>query len=414
MRMKKLLGMMVLVGATMLTGCGSDNDDFVFTGPDLGVVIEAPVCADDAYVTNQNTALAVTAANGVIANDTTNGATLTFPASTAQGGTISNGLADGSFTYTPATNFSGTDTFTYTLGNSGGVETCTVTITVSAVDGFFVDATNGNDGTGAFTNGLPFASIQAALTAAGTNQDIVVRAGTYTGNVTLLDGQRLLGSGSTLATNPDGTARPIINSAGVTLADGNTVDFVRIQNTPGSDAITASGTNGATITNNEISGTTGFGNGIGDDRATGTWTITDNTITATDSIGIFLRGTTGDNLVAVIQDNDITNNAGGGIAFSSSGTGTVRAQVTGNTMTGTTNAGATFEVTAFDTANLCFDITGNTNDDSYDFDASNASAIEVEQLSQLLTLNSGTAVLDNPSGGIGGPATEVADGTCGF
>ena len=204
--MKKTLAIGLLVGATLLTGCGS-SENFVVTNNNG--VIPAPICVDDAYSTNANATLTVNAANGVLANDTPNGATLTFQGTSANGGTIT-GAQDGSFTYVPPASFTGSDTFTYTLGNSGGVVTCTVTITVNAVNGFFVDAANGNDTTGSFTGGLPYASIQAAVTAAGTNQDIVVLPGTYTGNVTLLNGQRLLGSGSSLIT-PQGAVRPVLN-----------------------------------------------------------------------------------------------------------------------------------------------------------------------------------------------------------
>ena len=406
--MKKTLAIGLLVGATLLTGCGS-SENFVITNNNG--VIPAPICVDDAYSTNANATLTVNAANGVLANDTPNGATLTFQGTSANGGTIT-GAQDGSFTYVPPASFTGSDTFTYTLGGSGGVVTCTVTITVNAVNGFFVDAANGNDTTGSFTGGLPYASIQAAVTAAGTNQDIVVLPGTYTGNVTLLNGQRLLGSGSSLIT-PQGAVRPVLNGAGITLADGNTVDFIRIQGTPG-DAIFGNGVNGATISNCEIADTTNNGTGIRDDRATGTWTITGNTITGVASLGVALAGQTGDNLVAVVRDNTITNSAAGGISFSYGGSGMVRAQIVGNTMTGTVTPGATFEVIAGNTASMCFDITGNTNDDRYRFASSDATAsIQVEQLSQLLTLNSGSASVAN-GGGATFPATEVANGVCGF
>ena len=406
--MKKTLAIGLLVGATLLTGCGS-SENFVVTNNNG--VIPAPICVDDAYSTNANATLTVNAANGVLANDTPNGATLTFQGTSANGGTIT-GAQDGSFTYVPPASFTGSDTFTYTLGGSGGVVTCTVTITVNAVNGFFVDAANGNDTTGSFTGGLPYASIQAAVTAAGTNQDIVVLPGTYTGNVTLLNGQRLLGSGSSLIT-PQGAVRPVLNGAGITLADGNTVDFIRIQGTPG-DAIFGNNVNGATISNCEIANTTNNGSGIQDDRATGNWNITNNSITGVSSIGVFLSGQTGDNLVAKVNNNNLSGNNAGAIAFTFSGTGTIRAQVAANTMTGTTITGQTFAVESSNSADLCFDITGNTNDDAYAFAALDASMIKVELLSQLLTLNSGSAILDNPSAGIASPAIEVPDGTCGF
>ena len=404
--MKKTLAIGLLVGATLLTGCGS-SENFVVTNNNG--VIPAPICVDDAYSTNANATLTVNAANGVLANDTPNGATLTFQATSANGGTIT-GAQDGSFTYVPPASFTGSDTFTYTLGGSGGVVTCTVTITVNAVNGFFVDAANGNDTTGSFTGGLPFASIQAAVTAAGTNQDIVVLPGTYTGNVTLLNGQRLLGSGSSLIT-PQGAVRPVLNGAGITLADGNTIDFIRIQGTPG-DAIFGNNVNGATISNCEIADTTNVGSGIQCDGADGAWVVTNNAISNVASIGVFLRGLSGDNLVARINNNTITNNSIGAIAISFIQSGTARVQIVGNVMTGSVNAGATFEASASNSSNVCLDITGNTNDDVYKFDRRDTAMLTVEQLSQLLTLNSGSAIITTPAAG--NPATEVNDGACGF
>ena len=407
--MKKTLAIGLLVGATLLTGCGS-SENFVVTNNNG--VIPAPICVDDAYSTNANATLTVNAANGVLANDTPNGATLTFQATSANGGTIT-GAQDGSFTYVPPASFTGSDTFTYTLGGSGGVVTCTVTITVNAVNGFFVDAANGNDTTGSFTGGLPYASIQAAVTAAGTNQDIIVLPGTYTGNVTLLNGQRLLGSGSSLIT-PQGAVRPVLNGAGITLADGNTVDFIRIQGTPG-DAISGANVNGATITNCEITNTTNSGSGIDFPSATGNWILNSNTITNTDSLAINLGGQTGDNLVGIITNNTMTGCRAGAVSIGFTQTGTARVQVVGNVMTGSILTGGTFEAVTGDTASVCLDITGNTNDDAYCFArVGSTSTLEVEQLSQLTSLNSGSAIVDNNNGGGLFPATEVADGTCGF
>ncbi len=404
--MKKALAMMLLVGATFLTGCGS-SENFVVTNNNIGV--SAPVCVDDAYTANSNTALTVAAANGVLANDTPNGATLTFQATSAQGGTVT-GAQDGSFTYTPAVNFTGTDTFTYMLGNSGGVVTCTVTITVNAVNGFFVDATNGNDTTGSFTNGLPFATVQAAVTAAGANSDIVVRPGSYTGQVNLLNGQRLLGSGSVLA---QGTpVRPTLTGP-IVLADGNTVDYIRIANAP-DDAIDGDGQNGGTVTNCQIDTTTGnVGSGIQAQNVRGNWTISNNTIANALGAGIDFRTSGADTAVAVMQNNQITNNAFNAIGFGTSDGSNLRAQITGNTMSGN-QAGFTFEVVAGGTSTSCYDIANNNNDDTYRL-TQNAGAtgpFQVEEYNNLIAVNNNSGVV--VVGGGGTPPASVTDGTCGF
>ncbi len=99
-------------------------------------VNDAPVAAADAYSVDEDNVLTVDAASGVLDNDsdvdstTVTAAIVTLPAH----GTLS--LAnDGSFTYTPAADYHGTDTFTY-KANDGTAESAeaTVTITVNSVN----------------------------------------------------------------------------------------------------------------------------------------------------------------------------------------------------------------------------------------------------------------------------------------
>lgn len=410
--MKKMLSILLLAGSFAMVGCGNSRDEFVITNTNNNIPIAAPICANDAYTTNQNVQLVVNAATGVLANDTPNGATLTFPTTSTQGGTIV-GNQNGSFTYTPQNNFTGADNFTYTLGNSGGVVTCTVTITVTAVNGFFVDAANGNDGTGNFTGGLPFATVQQAILAAGTNQDIVVRPGTYTGGVNLLNGQRLLGAGSTLAANPVGNTRPIF-SGQIVMANGNTIDFIESVGVNG-DAIDAPNSNGGTVTNCVLRNSTGaFTQAFDGASITGTWNVSNNSATGHPGVGIVLSSDTGDVLTARVNNNDCSNNGTGSIAFSAGQNAQMNVQVTGNTMMGIINPGATFQVLSGDTSVFCADITGNTNNDTYQFGlvAADTSVVNVEQFAQLTTLNAGGATVTL----IGGsrPVTDVADGTCGF
>lgn len=94
----------------------------------------APIASNDAYSTDEDTQLNIAAA-GVLANDT-----ITYPNPAALlVANVRNGTlrlnADGSFTYTPAMNFSGTDSFTYMITTSGlSSNTATVTITVNPVN----------------------------------------------------------------------------------------------------------------------------------------------------------------------------------------------------------------------------------------------------------------------------------------
>src|SRR5205823_13814557 len=86
---------------------------------------------DDSFSTSEDTALS----DSVAINDTTtSGGTLSFAKTTdpSHGSVTVN--ADGSFTYTPAANYHGPDSFTYTVTDAAAGEsaTQTVSITVSA------------------------------------------------------------------------------------------------------------------------------------------------------------------------------------------------------------------------------------------------------------------------------------------
>src|SRR4029453_19033038 len=96
-----------------------------------------PVGVDDAYNATEDTPLVVDALTGVLLNDTDvdAGAVLTAGggANPTHGTVALN--ADGSFTYTPAADFNGADSFTY-KANDGTADSnvTTVNITVAAVN----------------------------------------------------------------------------------------------------------------------------------------------------------------------------------------------------------------------------------------------------------------------------------------
>jgi VCBS repeat-containing protein len=96
----------------------------------------APVAVADSYNVNEDNTLTVDAGTGVLANDgDANGDTITAAvvSGPAHGSLVLN--ADGSFTYTPNTNWNGTDSFIYTASdaslNSSGAA---VSITVNPVN----------------------------------------------------------------------------------------------------------------------------------------------------------------------------------------------------------------------------------------------------------------------------------------
>jgi hypothetical protein len=411
--MKKYLSIAMLTGALLMSGCGGSNDFNEISGLQGNAIIVAPLCQDDAYTTNQDAALTVNAANGVLANDVPNGGTVTFQATSTQGGTIT-GDASGAFTYTPPNSFTGVDTFTYTVTNAAGQVSCRVTITVNAVNGFFVDAINGNDTTGSFQGGSPYQTIQAAVADAPTNADIIVTSGNYTGGINLKDGQRLLGSGSALV-NPQGANRPQLTGP-VVLADGNTLDFLRIANSP-NDAIDGDNQVGGTITNCEID--TPTGDGIQIEPGTGTWTISNNTISDAGLAGVALTASGSGQLTYVISDNTISDSMFNGIGGTYGDTSSTAASITGNILSGN-GTNATVELIVGDDANFCLDLENNTNDDVYAFFIPNTSTatISVEELNSLTAPQPGgagnTGTVDDGTGIGGNPPTPVNDGFCGF
>jgi VCBS repeat-containing protein len=91
---------------------------------------DAPVAANDAYTTAEDVALTVPAA-GVLANDSdVDGDRLTAVLVTGPAhGTLTLN-ADGSFTYTPALNYSGPDSFTYRASDGSLSSSASVAITV--------------------------------------------------------------------------------------------------------------------------------------------------------------------------------------------------------------------------------------------------------------------------------------------
>ena len=93
----------------------------------------APVAGDDSYRTEFETTLTVAAAEGVLNGDAdADGDALTVAIDTDPSrGTVTLNQ-DGSFTYIPDADFSGEDSFTYTVSDgNGGVDVSTVTITVA-------------------------------------------------------------------------------------------------------------------------------------------------------------------------------------------------------------------------------------------------------------------------------------------
>lgn len=96
----------------------------------------SPLAFNETYNAARDTALNVNTASGLLANDYRGvpDASVTAPSgptTTSQGGSVTVNT-DGSFLYTPAAGFTGTDSFSYTLGNVAGSDSGTVFIQVDA------------------------------------------------------------------------------------------------------------------------------------------------------------------------------------------------------------------------------------------------------------------------------------------
>src|SRR5690554_6756942 len=102
--------------------------------PLTSLVNDAPVAMNDAISIVEDTIFTSTVS--LLANDSDEESAITVIAgtyTTAQGGTISI-ATDGSYTYTPALNFTGTDSVDYTITDGSLTDTATLTITVSPVN----------------------------------------------------------------------------------------------------------------------------------------------------------------------------------------------------------------------------------------------------------------------------------------
>jgi VCBS repeat-containing protein len=113
---------------------GTDDSNIATVTITVTSVNDAPVALNDAYATDEDSALNI-AAEGVLANDTDveDAITAILVADVSNGALTLN--ADGSFDYTPNADYFGTDSFTYVANDGTDNSTAaTVTITVNAVN----------------------------------------------------------------------------------------------------------------------------------------------------------------------------------------------------------------------------------------------------------------------------------------
>ncbi|WP_396602809.1 Ig-like domain-containing protein [Algibacter sp. R77976] len=179
--------------AVILFGCGGNDD---------GVEVNPPLAVNDTASTSENTSISISVLN----NDTLiNNAMLTdFDATSVNNGTISE--ASNKLIYTPANNFTGIDTFAYTICDGLSNPNCAVaTVTVTVSD-----------------TGNPVAE----------NDIFEVTENTTTVFTTLLDNDTVVDGA--ILTSIDST----LSTGIVILNDDNTVSYTAINGFSGEDTFT--------------------------------------------------------------------------------------------------------------------------------------------------------------------------------
>jgi Bacterial Ig domain/Dockerin type I domain len=263
---------------------GTDTGTIALT---ITPVNDAPVANDDSgpgvagLSTAQNTALSIPAAT-LLANDTdADGNTLTI---TTVGGSTRAVLSGTTITYTPATGFTGNDTFTYTISDgNGGTDTLNVTqgaagtlnlsSLVTGTAPTLTVTTQGTKGTAVITG----TTLTYTPTAGQTGADTIVytatnSAGSDTGTITVTinaantlvaaDGA-LNGTEDTVATINlasliTGATNPTITistngTIGNATISGTTLTYTPNANANGTDTIVYTATSGANSDSGTIS-----------------------------------------------------------------------------------------------------------------------------------------------------------------
>jgi hypothetical protein len=273
-----------------------DNDAVVTV-----TVGSAPIANADSYNVVGNVSISPNSAAGILSNDTGGGllvsavngnaANVDAAIVTSGGGNLTVN-ANGSFTYNPAPGFTGSDNFTYTADNGFSTPTgaTTVTLNVAGVV-WFVNNNAVSNGDGRLSS--PFKLITNVTgTAAGQTIFFYESATAYSGSITLLGTQKLIGqdASQSLATitgltpnatysaqfpamdNGNGTvvSMTATNANIITLNNGNTVRGMTIGNAGTGKKITGSSFGTLTLGNTATPDVILNGTGQAMDLQTGT------------------------------------------------------------------------------------------------------------------------------------------------
>ncbi len=413
----------------------------------------APVAAPDAYDVTGNVSIAVPAP-GVLQNDSGAPFSITaFDNPSVNGGDVTVNTTTGAFAYDPPPGFEGLDSFTYDLTNGVGTVTGTVTLTVGGMI-WFVDSSQGTNGDGRLSS--PFNCLvgtgcfePAATDAAGDN--IFVRSGSYTGGLTLLDGQKLVGDGSSsdLATvtgitlAPNSVALPIFSGTDPLVAgpadiigvgSGNTIRGLTLSsgsgtgirgNNFGTLSVSETTVNGGgaidvsdgvlDVTFDSLSASSSTEKGIRLASVSGTFAVTDvsGTIAVIGFPAVDITGTAGGVQVAAsFASVSSTVSASGGIRLANltpgsnfdGGNATV-ASSSGDGIALSNNPGSTFTFADLDIDNFSTDqrglfasTSGTLNISDGDIDGGTASGVDINNTDLAITFTSVTSMGGSDAG----------------
>ncbi|MGF1523393.1 MAG: Ig-like domain-containing protein [Leptolyngbyaceae cyanobacterium] len=372
----------------------SGEDSFTYTvsdgngGTDTATVTvtvsadptNAPVAEDDAFSTDEDTALS----DSVAANDSdADGDDLTFSLSAdVSSGTLSFN-ADGSFDYTPDADFNGTDSFTYEVSDGEFSDVATATITVAPV------------------NDEPIANDDAASTGEGVTVEINALA-----NDTDVDGDAL---------SIDEVGVPVNGNVSV---EGDSIFYTPNNGFTGTDTFsyTIADGNGGTSTANVTVTVSGDPNAapvaIDDAFSTDEDTVLSGDVSTNDS------DADGDNLafalVSEAADGAVSVNADGTFSYTPNadfnGSDSFVYEVTDGQLAATATATITVApindapVAANDTANTVVDtpVTIDVLDNDADVDGDVLSAAPGAAANGTVTLNEDGTVSYTPNAGFSG------------
>lgn len=163
-------------GATTFTYTAIDSDgnpsNTATVTINVAAVNDAPVAQDNSASTAFNTAVTIS----VLGNDSDvdgDALTVTAASTPANGSTTING--DNTITYTPATGFTGSDSFTYDISDgNGGTDTATVNVNVLAQASFTGDAVPNTSTSSEISGGSNFSMLDSIGADVGGTNDILM------------------------------------------------------------------------------------------------------------------------------------------------------------------------------------------------------------------------------------------------